>query len=122
MRKVLISGLLIFIYAGFACSVHAVKIAPMPESEIYTYDGEYDPSNFFDWDRLDVRICEKGHHHFLMGSLSEEPKIVELITVESEGGYIVIMYKYFKDGVLYVFAIDRLIMHYVQIQPIEEEE
>ena len=124
MRRILISGLLIFICSAFACSVHAVKTAPMPESEIYTYDGEYDPASFLDWDELATAVCPKGHLHFLMvnPNHNEELKAVELVTVKWKGEYVVVTYKYFKDGVRYVFSIDRAMRHYMQIEPIEPVE
>jgi len=124
MRRILILGLLFFICTALACSAHAVKTVPMTGSEIYTHDGEYDPASFCDWYRLKSKICKKGHHHLMMGNpdLNGEPKLVELITVKWKDELIVVTYIYFKDGVMYVFTMNRAIRHYMQTRPIKPVE
>ncbi len=83
----------------------------------YTYDGEYDPVDFFSWKGthagrsgdVAVFICTRG----------EEVVKVGMVKIGDEH-IAIVMYQYERDGVTYFFRLEG--DHYRQVLPEEDEK
>jgi len=106
------------------CAAQQVTTEMIRPTVPYTYDGEFDPFVFLNWDVLgDVVTCEDHRHIFLENpDKSSSVELIEILFKMSKEGHIMLKaYRYFKYGVWYVFALDEH-NHFEQIEPSQEEE
>ena len=128
MKKLnLIMVLLVFGLISFSCAALQPKLIEQKEApklkSVYTYDGEFDPMVFFDWQ--DAASWPHGNHIHILKinpNVDSDVPAVEIVIVELDNnpyGYHRIMaYRYLKgeSEIEYVFYLDGK-GHYEQIEP-----
>ena len=96
-----------------------LALIPVGNAAIYTYDGEFDPAIFDNWEKKDKGVCAKGHYHFTVINPDKDSdvKVVEVLSIVVEGRYVMMAYRYFKGFEEYLFALDPSKIHYEQLLP-----
>lgn len=84
----------------------------------YTYDGDYNPAVFMEWDIIATEYYTDGGYNFVQHVLSNPDinssviTIVAICVYDNEGGVSLIAYGYNKNGVDYVYVLDVDKNHY----------
>ena len=102
MKRFLIFLVMIFFVGG--CATMSQVDYKVFNDQIYTYDGEYDPAEFFEWEFMERTFIDDDVIPlvlvwFINPDKESDVKLVELAHgVYADGSYKLIGYRYFIDN------------------------
>ena len=112
--------LALLLFGGIGCSPHQVRANTLVVQESaggYSYEGRYDPIEFFSWEVLNMGQCPNGHIHALLQDPNSDIQ-VETVNIPADGESMrIIAYVYADGGVRYTFIFDDSTGNYIQVDP-----
>ena len=119
LRLFIIMALLV----GFGCTTLASKgnttlerkTEAIHKASAYTYDGEFDPGEFADWDVSAYSVDKDGFFFFALINPDKDSDVFEIVVVVKNDKTLV--YSYMRGGEQHLFAFDWKKNHYEQVLP-----
>ena len=88
----------------------------------YSYEGKYDPGDFFGWDVINMGKCPNNHIHVYIQDPDSDVKVESINVVLADETWRIIAYVYIEDGIKYTFMLDPHTGNYIQVDPLPKSK